>query len=110
MALPRRVCPVQPSSAVSRSQSWPAGSREAAEALHRLLSIDHLQWHAFKGQPQRRAAEQLAAALVQLLDDSNPPAAPSRTPQREQAQLLAEHGLNWLRGELKDPGCPSHGH
>ena len=91
-------------------EPWPEGSRETAEALHRLLTIDNRQWHALKGQPQRRAAEQIAAALVQLLDPANPAHAPVATPQRQQAIDLLEHGLGWLRGELKDPGCPSHGH
>ncbi len=95
---------------MSGSQQWPQSSRESAEALHRLLTIDNRQWHALKGQPQRRAAEQLAAALVQLLDPSNPPNAPLPTPQREQAIALLEHSLGWLRGELRDPGCPTHGH
>jgi hypothetical protein len=95
---------------VSTTQHWPIGSRETAEQLHRLLSINHLQWHAFKSQPQRRAAEQLAAALVQLLDPANPPASPLSTAQREQAIALLEHSLGWLKGERRDPGCPQHGH
>jgi hypothetical protein len=95
---------------VSASQQWPEASRDTAEALHRLLTIDNRNWHAFKAQPQRRAAEQLAAALVILLDPSNPPNAPLTTEQRRQAIELLEHGLGWLRGERKDPGCPSHGH
>nr|WP_029552927.1 DUF6439 family protein [Synechococcus sp. CB0101] len=104
MALQPRFRPV------STRQPWPEGSRETAEALHRLLTIDNRDWHALKGQPQRRAAEQIAAALVQLLDPANPAHAPVPTAQREQAIALLEHGLGWLRGELKDPGCPSHGH
>ena len=56
---------------VSASQQWPEASRDTAEALHRLLTIDNRNWHAFKAQPQRRAAEQLAAALVILLDPAN---------------------------------------
>ncbi|MBM5806241.1 MAG: hypothetical protein FJ056_00855 [Cyanobacteria bacterium M_surface_10_m2_179] len=95
---------------MSAPQPWPPGSRETAETLHRLLTINNRDWHALKGQPQRRAAEQLAAALVQLLDGSNPPGAPLPTPQRQQAIALLEHSLGWLRGELRDPGCPSHGH
>jgi hypothetical protein len=95
---------------VSAPQQWPDGSREAAEALHRLLSINNRDWHALKGQPQRRAAEQLAAALLHLLDSGNPPAAPQPTHQRQQAIALVEHSLGWLKGELRDPGCPSHGH
>ncbi len=95
---------------VSASQQWPEASRDTAEALHRLLTIDNRNWHAFKAQPQRRAAEQLAAALVILLDPANPPNAPVATEQRQQSIELLEHGLGWLRGERKDPGCPSHGH
>ena len=94
---------------VSTLQQWPEASRVSAESLHRLLTIDNRNWHAKKGQPQRRAAEQLAAALVQLLDPSNPPNAPLSTQQRQDAIALLESALGWLRGELKDPGCPSHG-
>jgi hypothetical protein len=47
---------------------------------------------------------------VQLLDPANPANAPVATEQRQHAIELLEHGLGWLRGELKDPGCPSHGH
>jgi hypothetical protein len=95
---------------VSASQQWPEASRDTAKALHRLLTIDNRNWHAFKAQPQRRAAEQLAAALVILLDPANPPNAALTTDQRRQSIDLLEHGLGWLRGERKDPGCPSHGH
>ena len=95
---------------MSTSQQWPEASRDTAKALHRLLTIDNRNWHAFKAQPQRRAAEQLAAALVILLDPANPPNAALTTEQRRQSIELLEHGLGWLRGERKDPGCPSHGH
>ena len=95
---------------VSASQQWPEASRDTAEALHRLLTIDNRNWHAFKAQPQRRAADQRAAALVILLDPANPPNAALTTDQRRQSIDLLEHGLGWLRGERKDPGCPSHGH
>jgi len=101
---------VQSSSPASSTREWPTGSRATAEQLHRLLTIDNRQWHALKGQPQRRAAEQLAAALVQLLDERNSPAAAEASPQRRQAVELLEHALGWLRGELRDPGCPNHGH
>jgi hypothetical protein len=88
---------------------WPEGSRAAAEQLHQLLTIGDRQWHALKSQPQRRAAEQLAAALVQLLQDDNPAQGRSVTPRRQQALELVRHAQAWLEGELRDPGCPSHG-
>lgn len=102
---PRR--PV-PSASSSISRQWPDGCQAAAQALHRHLVIDDRLWHAVKTQPQRRAAEQLAAALVLLLDANNPPTG-SASPQREQAIALIDHALGWLRGERRDPGCPSHG-
>lgn len=89
--------------------SWPANSQSLAQELHGLLRIDGRDWHAYKAQPQRRAAEQLAAALVQLLAEGNAPAAAVAGPQRQQATALVEHALGWLKGELRDPGCPSHG-
>jgi hypothetical protein len=88
---------------------WPPAAQETARQLHGQLSITDRQWHALKGQPQRRAAEQLAAALVLLLDPANPPAAAMAGPQRLQAADLVEHALGWLKGDLRDPGCPSHG-
>jgi hypothetical protein len=46
---------------------------------------------------------------VLLLDPANPPAAAMAGPQRLQAADLVEHALGWLKGDLRDPGCPSHG-
>ena len=97
-------------SAPSQSaKDWPEGSQALAQQLHQLLRISDREWHALKGQPQRRAVEQLAAALVQLLDPANRPAAAEPTSQRQQATALVEHALGWLNGTLRDPGCPSHG-
>ena len=78
-------------------------------ALHRNLSIGDRDWHALKAQRPRRGAEQVAAALVQLLQ-ADDPASTAPTPARERAIALLEHGLGWLRQEISDPGCPSHGH
>lgn len=108
----RRPVPAIPDHPTTRNRtggSWPPQSQALAQELHRLLRIDGRDWHAYKGQPQRRAAEQLAAALVQLLAENNPPAAAVTSPQRQQAMDLVENALGWLKGELRDPGCPSHG-
>lgn len=99
-----------PAPASSNPKQWPVTAQDAARALHDQLRISERDWHALKAQPQRRAAEQLAAALVLLLDPANPPTAATAGPQRQQATALVEHALGWLKGELRDPGCPSHGH
>ncbi|WP_255146041.1 DUF6439 family protein [Synechococcus sp. ATX 2A4] len=97
-----------PSSSTDSAVGWPLGSRELAEQLQRLLVIDGRDWHALKGQKPRRAAEQIASALVHLLSDASP--AHRRDPAgHAEAIALLEHGLGWLKGERSDPGCPSHG-
>jgi len=77
-------------------------------ALHRTLQLGDRQWHALKHQKGRRGAEQISAALVQLLHD---PAGPGGGDLERRAMALAllEQGMAWLKGELRDPGCPSHG-
>ncbi|NQV11554.1 MAG: hypothetical protein HQ527_10395 [Cyanobacteria bacterium] len=79
-----------------------------AEELHRLLVIEERDWHALKAQKPRRGAEQIAAALVQLLSADSPSNRLAGDGQARSIALL-EHGLAWLKGDLKDPGCPSHG-
>lgn len=90
-----------------RPNDWPTGAPEAAVELQRLLSIGDRQWHALKHQRSRRGAEQLASALVMLLQ-SDEPARLKPTAARQQAVELLEHALGWLKGEVSDPGCPSH--
>jgi DnaJ-domain-containing protein 1 len=93
---------------LTQAAAWPDQSLQSAVELQRLLAIGDRDWHALKGQRSRRAAEQLAAALVQLLSGDDPRRR-SSTPARDQAIALAEHALFWLRAEISDPGCPSHG-
>jgi hypothetical protein len=45
---------------------------------------------------------------VQLLAGDDP-TSPQPTGSRQQAIALTEHALAWLKAELRDPGCPSHG-
>jgi hypothetical protein len=110
MAWSERIRPVQAQQAKQNPREWPLDSQQLAQALHQKLAISNQDWHALKAQPQRRAAEQLTAALVLLLDPANGPASAGVSAQRQQATALVEHALGWLKGELKDPGCPTHSH
>ena len=94
--------------AVPANRSWPAEALPLAERLHRQLSIGDRDWHALKRQRPRLAAEQLAAALVQLLA-ADDPAASAPTEGRRSAIALLENAQAWLRAEISDPGCPAHG-
>jgi len=91
-------------------QRWPEEALPLACELQRSLSINDRQWHALKGQRHRRAAEQISSALVLLLSESES-SAPAGSAQGtgQEAIALLEHALGWLKGEIRDPGCPSHG-
>lgn len=88
-------------------RGWPEGCAELAEQLLHRLAIGDREWHAVKSQRARRGAEQIAAALVQLLASDDPR---RREPieARQQAIGLLENALGWLKGEISDPGCPDH--
>ena len=68
-----------------------------ARALLDALRINERQWHVLKGSRRHRAAEQVAAGLNQLLHH-----------QDQAAMASLQTALDWLRGELRDPGCPDH--
>lgn len=91
---------------MNRRPFWPQGSRAGAEALQRLLSISDRDWHALKSQPRRRAAEQLASALVVLLAADG--TSQDTHTSNNQALALLESAAAWLRGSQRDPGCPQH--
>jgi hypothetical protein len=93
-------------------QRWPEQALPLAAELQRNLTINDRQWHALKGQRHRRAAEQISSALVLLLRESEPSAPKGSDPGTgtgQDAIALLEHALGWLKGEIRDPGCPSHG-
>ena len=103
------VTPPQSSEAISsRGGEWPDGTLELARELQRRLAIGDRDWHALKTQRPRRGVEQVMAGVVQLLA-ADEPTQPAATPARERAVTLIDHGLAWLKGDLSDPGCPSHG-
>lgn len=68
-----------------------------ARALLDALRIDERQWHDLKGSRRHRAAEQVAAGLNQLLNH-----------QDQAAMASLQAAVDWLRGDLRDPGCPDH--
>ena len=79
-----------------QSPVWPEGSLEKSRELHANLSIGDRQWHQLKSRRDRRAAELLSAALTRLVANGPDP----------EVEQLTEQALGWLRGELRDPGCP----
>ena len=80
----------------SNEQQWLDQALENSRDLHDLLRIDERQWHQLKGNRRRRTAELFSAALVQLLSEGD----------SEDVAALTQQALGWIKGELKDPGCP----
>ncbi|MFZ9270465.1 MAG: DUF6439 family protein [Prochlorococcaceae cyanobacterium] len=87
-----------------RQGDGPRGALEQAIALQRQLSIAERDWHRLKNDRSRRAAEQLAAALVQLIAGDPAESADSSGARARSLELLEQAG-RWLRHEISDPGC-----
>ena len=77
---------------------WPEGCVQLSRDLHERLRIGDRQWHQLKSQRERRAAELLAAALTQLLSNG----------AADDIEQLTQQAAGWIKGDLKDPGCPRH--
>lgn len=69
-----------------------------AQALAQQLAIGPMDWHRLNSNRQVRAKEQVAAALIYLLND-NP----------DEALPRLEQAIGWLNRSIKAPPCPTHG-
>ena len=76
--------------------NWPDLAKQLATELHAELSLNNKNWHQLKSVSDRRAAELIAASLVQLIGGG----------ETSDVQALLDQGMLWLKGEIKDPGCP----
>ena len=69
-----------------------------AQALAEQLAIGPMDWHRLSSNRQVRAKEQVAAALVYLLND-----------KPDEALPRLEQAVGWLNRSIKAPPCPTHG-
>ena len=83
---------------LNSSLKWPKGSQELAIQLHSKLKLDNKNWHELKNNPERRAAELISGAIVQLISEGNP---------NDVLNLLTQ-SEKWIKGEIKAPRCPQH--
>ena len=82
----------------SEKSNWSIETKKLAHDLHADLSINNKTWHQLKNNPNRRAAELLSGAMVQLINGGD----------LSDIEDMMEQGLRWLRREIRDPGCPHH--
>ena len=81
-----------------RKNEWSPKAKSLAKELHSELRLNDQNWHALKGNPDKRAAELFSAAMVQLLSEG----------KLSDVQALIEQGILWLKRDIRDPGCPHH--
>jgi len=72
---------------------------ELAQTLAARLAIQPNDWHRLNRNRQVRAREQLATALVFLLND-----------RPEEALPRLQQAVGWLDRTLTAPPCPTHNH
>jgi len=78
------------------SSKWPNKAKEAAIGLHSQLKLDDTNWHKLKADSERRSAELLSGAMVQLLSGGS----------HSEITELINQSLKWLKKEIKAPSCP----
>ena len=88
----------KPSSLFSTPQIDPAHTLALAQQLAQQLTIKPNDWHQLKNNRQAQAKQQLATALVYLLND-NP----------EEALNRIEQAAGWLNHSISALPCPQHG-
>jgi len=71
---------------------------ELVQVLAERLAIAPNDWHRLKGNRKARAQEQIASALVYLLND-----------QTEESLAHLQQATGWLDRSISAPPCPSHG-
>jgi hypothetical protein len=70
-----------------------------AQALAERLAISSQDWHRLKANRKAQASQDLAAAIVYLLND-----------HPEEALNHIKQAEGWLDRSISAPPCPSHGH
>lgn len=71
---------------------------ELAQVLAERLAITPNDWHRLKGNRKARAGEQVATALVYLLND-----------QSDEALARLQQATGWIDRSISAPPCPTHG-
>lgn len=75
-----------------------ASTLKLAQELAQRLAIAPNDWHRLKANRQAQAGQQLAAALVFLVND-----------RPEEALLRLNQAVGWLDRSISAPPCPTHG-
>tara|TARA_B100001287_G_C22378229_1_gene387480 strand:- start:346 stop:606 length:261 start_codon:yes stop_codon:yes gene_type:complete len=75
---------------------WSNETIELVKVLNQNLTLNHKNWHKFKGQKNIRAAELISSALCQLIIGNN----------ETDSIAYLEESIKWLKGINVDKPCP----
>ena len=76
---------------------WDKDIIELAIKLNDKLTINHNDWHKYKGNKHKRSAELMSAGLCQLIISLN---------EKDAIQYM-EESIKWLKDINIDKPCPS---
>ena len=82
---------------LKNNSKWNKESKDLIKELHKRLSLNHNNWHQKKADPEIRAAELISSALAQLMNGG----------ETHDIDDLINQASKWLKGEVKDSGCPN---
>ena len=77
---------------------WSEKAKSLSKSLHDEISLDNYNWHQFRGNKQRRAAELIISAFSQLINDGD----------EVEIENLLTQAILWIKEDVKDPGCKGH--
>ena len=77
---------------------WSKEAKALTKELHKELSLNQQNWHKLRGNKKRRVAELIIGALSQTLNEG----------EDEDIRNLLKNAIDWLDGQIKDPGCEHH--
>ncbi len=83
---------------VERNSLWTTQAEILVKSLHSELVLNNHNWHKLKSNKYRRTAELIVSALSQIINGG----------KDKDIEDLIEQSLKWIKGDAKDPGCPSH--
>ena len=81
-----------------KNSIWSDETIILAEKLHNELAINNYDWHKYKNNSSKRAAELISGALIKIINHGD----------NNDINTMLKQSMLWLNKEINDPGCPNH--
>jgi len=81
---------------MGKNNKWSAEVIQMATNLHSELSLNNQNWHKYKSDHERRAAESISGAIVMLVSGG----------KKSEIEALVDQSMKWIKHEVSAPSCP----